>query len=108
MYAVFKLSGIQFSAAEGDVVKVPLLDAKQGDKLSISDVMLVKDDDKTLVGSPFVDKAKVEAEIVGHGKDDKVMVYKYKRRTKYRRRQGHRQDYSEIRVKKIVAPKAQA
>ena len=104
MYAVFKLAGIQFSAEEGEVIKVPLQNAPQGDKIDITDVMLVKDKGNTLVGTPYVPDAKIQAEILGHGKDDKVLVYKYKRRTKYRRTQGHRQNYSEIKINKIVAP----
>jgi len=104
MYAVFKLSGVQFSAEEGDVVKVPLQQAGIGDSIDITDVLLVKDKDKTLVGTPYVADAKIQAEILRHGKDDKVLVYKHKRRTKYRRRMGHRQDFSEIKIGKIVAP----
>ncbi len=108
MYAVFKLAGIQFSAEEGEVIKVPLQDAKQGDKIDITDVLLVKDKGDALVGTPYVSNAKIQAEVLGHGKDDKVLIYKYKRRTKYRRTQGHRQDYSEIKISKIVVPKAQS
>ena len=104
MYAVFKLSGIQFSAQEGDVIKVPLQPAGIGDSIDIADVLLLKDKDKTLVGTPYVSDAKIQAEILRHGKDDKVLIYKYKRRTKYRRRRGHRQDFSEIKIGKITAP----
>ena len=104
MYAVFKLSGIQFSAQEGDVVKVPLQHAGIGDSIDIADVLLVKDEGKTLVGTPYVSDAKIHAEILRHGKDDKVLIYKYKRRTKYRRLRGHRQDFSEIKIGKIIAP----
>lgn len=104
MYAVFKVSGIQFSAQEGDVIKVPLQQAGIGDSIDITDVMLVNEGGKTLVGTPYVPQAKIQAEILGHGKDDKVQIYKYKRRTKYRRRAGHRQDFSEIKIGKIIVP----
>ena len=107
MYAVFKLAGVQFSAQEGEVIKVPLQKAEPGAKIDITDVMLVKNNDNTLVGTPYLSDAKIEAKLLGSGKDDKVEIYKYKRRTKYRRRQGHRQDYSEIRIDKIIAPAAQ-
>ena len=103
MYAVFQISGFQYSAKEGDLLQIPLQDAKAGDKISISEVLLVKNNDDAKVGTPFVENAKIEAEVVGHGKNDKVLIYKYKRRTKYRRTQGHRQDYSEIKINKIVA-----
>lgn len=105
MYAVFKLSGLQYSVSEGEVVKIPSLQASKGDKLSISEILLLKDDDRTLVGAPYVADARIEAEVTEQGKNDKVLIYKYKRRTKYRRTQGHRQDYCEIKINKIVAPK---
>ena len=104
MYAVFQIAGFQYSGEEGALVKVPLQNENQGDKIDISEVLLVRDKDKVLVGTPFVDGAKVEAEVVGAGKNDKVLIYKYKRRTKYRRTQGHRQDFTQIKINKIVAP----
>ncbi len=104
MYAVMKLSGFQYAVEEGEVLKVPIQEAKAGDKISITDILLVKQGDNSLIGTPFVENAKIEAEVLGHGKDEKVLIYKYKRRTKYRRTQGHRQDYSEIKINKIVAP----
>ena len=104
MYAVFQLSGSQFSVEEGAVIKVPFQDAEKGSKIDITDVLLVKDNDKAMIGSPYVDGAKIEAEVLDSGKSDKVRIYKYKRRTKYRRRQGHRQQYSEIKINTIVVP----
>jgi len=104
MYAVFKLSGYQFSVEEGAVVKVPFQDVEKGSKIDIDDVLLIKDNDNAMIGNPYVDGAKVEAEVLDSGKSDKVRVYKYKRRTKYRRRQGHRQQYSEIKITRIIAP----
>lgn len=106
MYAVFQLSGFQFSAEEGSLVKVPLQNSEAGTKLDINEVLLLKSGDKTMVGTPFVADAKIEAEVVGSGKEDKIKIYKYKRRTKYRRSQGHRQDYTEIQINKIVAPQS--
>ncbi len=104
MYAVFQLSGSQFSVEEGTIVKVPFQDVEKGGKIDITDVLLVKDNDKAMIGNPYVDGAKIEAEVLDSGKSDKVRIYKYKRRTKYRRRQGHRQQYSEIKINKIVVP----
>ena len=66
--------------------------------------MLIHTGEASLVGTPYVDGAKVEAKVLRHEKDEKVLIYKYKRRTKYRRRQGHRQSYTEIQVNKIVTP----
>lgn len=104
MYAVFKLSGYQFSVEEGAIVKVPFQDVEKGSKIDIDDVLLIKDNDNAMIGNPYVDGAKIEAEVLDSGKSDKVRVYKYKRRTKYRRRQGHRQQYSEIKITRIIAP----
>ena len=106
MHAVFQLSGYQYSASVGETIRVPRQEAPAGSKLDINEVLLVKDDDHAVVGTPFVETARVEAEVVGSGKTDKVLVYKYKRRTKYRRRQGHRQDYTDLKITRIVAPKS--
>jgi large subunit ribosomal protein L21 len=103
MYAIFQLSGFQYRAEEGAVLQVPLQDGKIGDKLEIPEILLVQKNDQTKIGTPFVEGAKIEAELLSHGKGDKIMIYKYKRRTKYRRTQGHRQDFTEVKIKKIVA-----
>jgi large subunit ribosomal protein L21 len=105
MYAIFKISGFQYQAEEGETLRVPLQTARQGEKLEISEVMLIKAEDAALIGTPYVAGATVQAEILGSAKADKVMAFKYKRRTKYRRTHGHRQDYTEIKVNKIVSPK---
>jgi len=102
MYAVFELSGFQYSAEEGEILKVPAQKVQTGDKIDITNVLLVKDDDNISVGTPYIDDAKIEAEIINSGKNDKVLIYKYKRRTKYRRTQGHRQAYNEIKINKII------
>ena len=104
MYAVFQLSGVQYTAEEGTVLKVPLQHVEKGSKIDINDVLLVKDNDETMIGTPFVAGAKIEAEVLGDGQSDKVLIHKYKRRTKYRRTQGHRQRYTEIRINKIIIP----
>lgn len=104
MYAVIKVDGFQYRAEEGSLLKVPRQGAEKGAKMEIPDVMLVNTGKESLVGTPFVDGASVQAEVVRHGQDDKVLIFKYKRRTKYRRRQGHRQGYTEIKVNKIVTP----
>jgi large subunit ribosomal protein L21 len=104
MYAVFQMSGFQFSGEEGKVVRVPRQDLEKGNTLDISEVLMVKNKDNVMVGTPFVEGATVKAEVMGSSKDDKVRVYKYKRRTKYRKTIGHRQDYTEIKINKIVLP----
>ena len=104
MYAVFQVSGFQYRGEEGTVLRIPRQQAAEGEKIDIAEVLLVKSNDSSLVGTPFVDGAKVEADVLRHGRADKVLVYKYKRRKKYRRRQGHRQSFTEIKISKIVAP----
>ena len=104
MYAIFQLSGFQYTGEEGSVIRVPRQDVEKGDSIDIDEVLLVKADGDPLVGTPFVADATIQAEVIDHGKDDKVLVHKYKRRTKYRLTRGHRQDYSDIRINKISAP----
>lgn len=104
MYAVFNISGFQYSVEEGEVLQIPLQDAEIGSKLDINEVLLIKNKEDAIVGNPYIENAKIEAEVLNHGKNDKVLIYKYKRRTKYRRTQGHRQDYSEVKINKIVTP----
>ena len=101
MYAVFQIAGKQFQAEKGDVLRVPLLGKEKGAKIDITEVLLLKDKDKVEIGNPFVASARVVAIVQDEGKDNKVRIYKYKRRTKYRRSQGHRQDYTEIKISKI-------
>ena len=102
MYAVFQISGFQYRAEEGTVLQIPTQDVKQGEKMNIPEVLLVQADGDLKVGTPFVEGAKVEAEVIRHGLDEKVLIYKYKRRTKYRRTQGHRQGFTEVKINKIL------
>jgi large subunit ribosomal protein L21 len=104
MYAVFQLSGFQYRAEEGTVLKVPRQNGSVGDTIDINDVLLVNQGDTSIIGTPTVAGAKVQAEIMAFEKADKVLIYKYKRRTKYRRTQGHRQPFTEVKIKKIVLP----
>ena len=104
MQAVFQLSGFQFSAEEGEVLRVPKQKVSVGDSFDIEEILLLKDKKTTTVGTPTVEGARIEAELLSNGKADKITVYKFKRRTKYRRTRGHRQDYSEIKIKKIASP----
>jgi large subunit ribosomal protein L21 len=102
MYAVFRTGGKQFRAEPGGRIKVPSLDVEEGDSITFDDVLLASNGDDISVGAPTVDGAAVKAEVLGHGRDKKVIVFKRKRRKGYRRKQGHRQGYTEIRVDEIV------
>jgi large subunit ribosomal protein L21 len=103
MYAVFRTGGKQFRAEPGDRLRIPSLSAEAGETVTFEDVLLVADGDDISFGKPILDGVSVEAEVVAHGRDKEIIVFKRKRRKGYRRKQGHRQGYTEIRVEKIVA-----
>ena len=103
MYAVVDFKGTQFKVEKDQIVKVPFLgDLEVGAEIEIEKVLLIQDEDKTKIGQPNVKKAKVLAEIVSHNKDKKIIVFKKKRRKGYEKKQGHRQNYTEIKIKEIV------
>ena len=108
MYAIFQAQGKQFQAEENAVLRIPSLDAEPGDRVTFDEVLLAKRDDEVLVGDPSVEGASVAAEVVGHGRGKKIIVYKMKRRKGYRRKQGHRQGYTEIRIAGIDLPGGEA
>jgi len=103
MFAVIKTGGKQYRVAPGDVLRVETLEAEKGAELEIADVLLVEKDGDVTVGSPTVSGAKVTAEVVRHGRGKKVIVFKHKRRKSYRKLNGHRQNYTELRIKEISA-----
>jgi len=103
MYVVFRTGGKQFRAEPGARIRVPTLDVEAGEVVTFDDILLLSDGEAVRVGQPKVDGASVTAEVVGHGRDKKIIVFKRKRRKGYRRKQGHRQGYTEIRVSGIQA-----
>ena len=103
MYAIIKTGGKQYRVAPGQTVKVESLEGNKGDKLELSNVLLVEKDGDVTLGSPLVSGAKVIAEIVNQGRDKKVLVFKHKRRKSYRVLRGHRQNFTEIKVTDISA-----
>ncbi len=103
MYAIVDFKGMQFKAEKDKVVKVPFLsDVEVGANMSLDSVIFYKDGKDVVLGTPIVDGTKVDVEVMAHKKDKKVIVFKKKRRKGYRRKQGHRQDFTEIKVKDIV------
>jgi large subunit ribosomal protein L21 len=101
MYAVFRTGGKQFRAEPGKKIRVPSLEVEPGESITFDDVLLASDGAEVQVGSPVLEGAKVMAEVVRHGRDRKIIVFKRKRRKNYRRKQGHRQGFTEIRVDEI-------
>ena len=104
MYAVVNIAGHQVKVDKGQRLRVPRLAVEEGTTQKFTDVLLVSDDGEPQIGSPTVEGATVSATIVGHGRGEKILVIKKKRRKKYRRRNGHRQDYTEIQIDEIVLP----
>jgi large subunit ribosomal protein L21 len=98
MYAIFKALGKQFKAEKGQTIRVPLLAAEPGTKVTFDEVLLSSDGSTIKAGTPHIKGAKVEAEVVGHGKEPKIYVFKFKRRKNYRRKTGHRQKFTEVRI----------
>ena len=101
MYAVFRSGGKQFRAEPGRTVRIPSLDLQEGESVTFDDVLLASTGDDVKVGAPTVPGASVTGEVVRHGRDKKIIVFKRKRRKQYRKKQGHRQGFTEVRVDEI-------
>ena len=101
MYAIIRTGGKQYPVREGDVLKVEKLGAEPGTTVSLDDVLYYSDEKQTFVGSPVLDNVKLEATVLRHGKDRKIKVFTFKRRKRYERRKGHRQQFTEVKVDKI-------
>lgn len=105
MYAIFETGGKQYKAEKGDIVFVEKLDGEPGKQISF-DALVVADGDDIQIGTPTVKGAKVRAKIVEHGKAKKVVTFKYKPKRNYRKKQGHRQPFTKIRITSIGTAKA--
>jgi large subunit ribosomal protein L21 len=103
MYAVIKTGGKQYRVVPGEKLKVEKLAGDVGSDIVIDQVLMVADGDNVTVGAPVVAGASVKATVVSHGRHDKVMIFKMRRRKHYRKTQGHRQDYTEIQIQQIAA-----
>lgn len=101
MYAIIKTGGKQYRVAEGDILRVELLEKDPKQAVTFEDVLLVDNNGDLKVGQPTVKGAKVEAEVITHDRAKKVIIFKKKRTTTYQRTQGHRQGYTEVRIKAI-------
>jgi large subunit ribosomal protein L21 len=102
-YAVIRTGGLQFRVSEGDVIRVPRIKSDVGAAVEVSDVLALSVAGDMTFGTPLVESAKVQAEVVGHGRARKVVVYKKKRRKGYQVTRGHRQGFTEIRITGIAA-----
>lgn len=104
-YAIIKSAGIQLKVQEGDEIEVFRLPQKEDSKINFPAVLLIKEDDKILIGQPFIKNAKVEATIIKNLRGEKIRVATYKAKSRYRRVKGHRDELTRIKIDKIVIPK---
>jgi large subunit ribosomal protein L21 len=102
MYAVIKSGGKQYRVESGEQLRVESLAAEVGASVSFAEVLLVGAGDAVKVGAPFVSGAKVKATVVSHGRGEKVKIFKLRRRKHYQKTQGHRQNFTEVRIDDIV------
>jgi large subunit ribosomal protein L21 len=105
MYALVEFAGKQFKVEEGAQIKVPLVTEKVGGKVNLDKVLYFDDGKNKVVGTPFIDGMSIDAKVEEHGRDRKIVVFKFKRRKGYQRKNGHRQQYSVLSVGKLGAKK---
>lgn len=103
MYAIIRDRGTQYRVEEGQVVEIALLDAEAGSQLELGEVLMVGGGDSVQVGAPLIAGAKVLAKVLSTSKGEKIIVFKYKNKKRYRRRTGHRQQYTRISISQIVS-----
>ena len=103
MYAIIKTGGKQYKVAEGNEVIIEKLDAEEGSSVTFDEVLAVGEGDDIKIGRPLIEGAKVTATVVKNGKGPKIRIFKYKHKTNYRRRQGHRQPFTKVKIEKIEA-----
>jgi large subunit ribosomal protein L21 len=102
MYAVIESGGKQYRVAPGDVIRVEQLDVPAGESIELDRILLVADEQGARVGSPVLSGVKVTATVRGHGRGDKIRVFKMRRRKNYRRQAGHRQNYTELEITQVA------
>jgi large subunit ribosomal protein L21 len=98
MYAVFTTGGKQYRASEGDVLRVEKLDAEKGSTIELDQVLMVGEGEDVRIGAPTVEGGKVTAEVVDHGRGDKIRIIKFRRRKHHMKQMGHRQYYTELKI----------
>lgn len=103
MYAIIETGGKQYKVHEGDVIFIEKLLEDEGAVVNFDKVLVVAKEDSVNFGSPLVNAASVSGKVLGHGKDKKIIVFKYKPKKGYRKKQGHRQPYTKVQIEKINA-----
>ncbi|RLB06952.1 MAG: 50S ribosomal protein L21 [Deltaproteobacteria bacterium] len=103
MYAIVEAGGKQYKVAKGDLIKVEKIEGEVGEKVELDKVLLIKAEDGVKLGKPTLAGAKVVGRIKQQGRGEKIVIFKYKRRKNYRRKQGHRQYYTWIEIEDIIS-----
>jgi len=101
MIAIVETGGKQYKVEEGKYVDIELLDGKEGDKIDLDKIVMIIDGENSKIGQPYIEGAIIKGEILKNGKDKKVLVYKMRRKKGYRRKNGHRQQFSRLMVESI-------
>ena len=103
MYAIIKTGGKQLRVSEGDVIRVEKLSPESGEKVLFDEVLMIGDQGDIKTGSPYLNGATVEGTVLKHGKAKKIIVFKYKSKKNYKKKQGHRQPFTKVKIEKINA-----
>ncbi len=102
MYALVVIKGKQYKASKGDVLRVDKIDKEKGEAVEWNSVVMLRGDNEVKIGTPYVSGSTVKARVEDHIKDKKVIIFKYKRRKNYRRKRGHRQQYTLVKIEDIT------
>lgn len=102
MYAIVETGGKQFRVSKGDVIRVEKLTASEGDRIELDHVLMIQNEAGTTIGNPYIQGASVQATVAQNGKAPKVVIYKYKSKKNYRKKQGHRQPFTELSIEEIL------
>ena len=103
MFAVVNISGFQEIVHEGDKLTIPLQEAEEGSTVTLNEVLMVSNNGDVTLGKPMVSGASVQVKVLQHGKDAKIRVFKFRRRKRYMRTKGHKQQHTKVEVTKIIA-----
>jgi large subunit ribosomal protein L21 len=103
MFSIVEQAGFQYKVTEGDTIKVPRIEAEKDSEISLEKVLMIQNGDQVKIGTPVVEGAVVKAKVVDHGKYRKIVIMKKKRRKGYKRKTGHRQLYTKIKITSIAA-----
>ena len=101
MFAIVEIGGKQYKVSPGDKLKVEKLEAAEGESVNFDKVLLTVDGEKTIIGSPYIVGAAVEGKVLKQGRNKKIIVFKYSSKTRYRKKKGHRQHYTEVEIVKV-------